>query len=174
MMNVPYLSLLLLVPLLGALVIFAIQGDEAIVKRNARNMALATTLTTFIMSLFVWTLFDPSTAEFQLVENIPWIGDTISYHLGVDGISILFVILTTFLMPICVLASWKSIDTRVKEYMIAFLVLETLMIGVFTSLDLFLFYIFFEGGLIPMFLIIGVWGGANRVYASFKFFLYII
>ena len=172
MMNVPYLSLLLLVPLLGALVIFAIQGDEAIVKRNARNMALATTLTTFVMSLFVWSLFDPSTADFQLVENIPWISDTIRYHLGVDGISILFVLLTTFLMPICVLASWKSIDTRVKEYMIAFLVLETLMIGVFTSLDLFLFYIFFEGGLIPMFLIIGVWGGANRVYASFKFFLY--
>lgn len=172
MIYVPYLSLLLLVPLIGAVVIFAIQGEEEIVKRNARNMALATTLTTFILSLFVWRMFDPTTSDFQFVENLPWIGNTIRYHLGVDGISLLFVLLTTFLMPICILASWKAIDTRVKEYMIAFLVLETLMIGVFTSLDLFLFYIFFEGGLIPMFLIIGVWGGANRVYASFKFFLY--
>ena len=172
MLDVPYLSLLLLVPLLGALVILPIQGDAAIVKRNARNMALATTITTFLLSLFVWSLFDPTKADFQLVENVPWIGDTISYHLGVDGISLLFVLLTTFLMPICILASWKSIDTRVKEFMIAFLLLETLMIGVFTSLDLFLFYIFFEGGLIPMFLIIGIWGGANRFYASYKFFLY--
>jgi NADH-quinone oxidoreductase subunit M len=172
MLDIPYLSLLLLVPLLGALVILPIEGDAQIVKRNARNMALATTVTTFLLSLFVWTLFDPTKSEFQLVENVPWIGDTISYHLGVDGISLLFVLLTTFLMPICILASWKAIDTRVKEYMIAFLVLETLMIGVFTSLDLFLFYIFFEGGLIPMFLIIGIWGGANRFYASYKFFLY--
>ena len=172
MLDVPYLSLLLLVPLLGALVILPIQGDAQIVKRNARNMALATTVTTFLLSLFVWSLFDPTKADFQLVENVPWIGETISYHLGVDGISILFVLLTTFLMPICILASWRAIDTRVKEYMIAFLLLETLMIGVFTSLDLFLFYIFFEGGLIPMFLIIGIWGGANRFYASYKFFLY--
>jgi len=172
MVEVPYLSFLLLLPLIGAGIILLIQGDEEIVKRNARNMALITTLVTFVLSLFVWTGFDNETDAFQFVEHVPWVGDVMSYHLGVDGISILFVILTTFLMPICILASWKAIDTRVKEYMIAFLVLETLMIGVFTSLDIFLFYIFFEGGLIPMFLIIGVWGGARRVYASYKFFLY--
>ncbi len=107
-----------------------------------------------------------------MVEKHNWFGDTFTYHMGVDGISMLFVILTTFLMPLCILASWESIQDRVKEYMIAFLVLETLMIGVFCALDLVLFYVFFEAGLIPMFLIIGVWGGPRRVYASYKFFLY--
>jgi NADH-quinone oxidoreductase subunit M len=172
MVDVPYLSLLLIIPLAGVLIILPIRGDQAIVNRNARNMALIATLFNFVLSLVVWAQFDNSTADFQMVEKLPWIGDTVSYHLGVDGISVLFVMLTTFLMPICILASWNSVQDRVKEFMIAFLVLETLMIGVFVSLDLFLFYIFFEGGLIPMFLIIGIWGGARRVYASYKFFLY--
>ena len=116
--------------------------------------------------------FDPNIAGFQLEERREWLGGNITYHMGVDGISVLFIILTTFLMPICILASWESIANRVKEYMIAFLLLETLMLGVFGALDLVLFYLFFEGGLIPMFLIIGVWGGSGRVYASFKFFLF--
>ena len=172
MLDLPLLSLMLILPLLGAGIILLINGDEAIVQRNTRMVALWTTIFTFVLTLVAWGQFDVSSAEFQLVERYKWIGDDISFHLGVDGISVLFVVLTGFLMPICILASWKSIKTRVKEYMIALLVLETLMIGVFTSLDLFLFYIFFEGGLIPMFLIIGVWGGARRIYASFKFFLY--
>jgi NADH-quinone oxidoreductase subunit M len=172
MAEVPYLSLLLFIPLLGILFISIVRGEEKIVNRNVRNITLWVTVANLVLSLVVWNMFDNSTADFQFVEHAPWIGDGISYHLGVDGISILFVILTTFLMPICILASVGSIKTRVKEYMAAFLLLETLMIGVFTSLDLFLFYIFFEGGLIPMFLIIGIWGGAGRIYASFKFFLY--
>ena len=116
--------------------------------------------------------FDPKLAEFQFVEKHAWLAAGIGYHMGVDGISLPFVILTTALMPLCIIASWRPIQTRVREYMIAFLVLETLMIGTFSALDLVLFYLFFEGGLIPMFLIIGVWGGQRRVYASFKFFLY--
>ena len=121
---------------------------------------------------YIWAKFDGSIAGFQFVEQADWLGHGITYHMGVDGISMLFVVLTGGLMPFCILASWESIETRVAEYMIAFLVLETLMIGVFCALDLVLFYVFFEGGLIPMFLIIGVWGGKRRVYASFKFFLY--
>jgi NADH-quinone oxidoreductase subunit M len=135
-------------------------------------VALLTTVFTFILSLFIWIGFDKSYAGFQMVEKMPWLDSGISYHMGVDGISMLFVILTTFLMPLCILASWVSIESRVKEYMIAFLILETLMIGVFCALDMVLFYVFFEAGLIPMFIIIGVWGGKRRVYASFKFFLY--
>ncbi len=169
----PILSAITFLPLLGALFIFLIGSNDELAARNARFVALWTTLFTFVGSLiFIWGNFDPTTADFQLVEKRAWIGDTIKYHMGVDGISMLFVILTTFLMPICILASWTAITERVKEYMIAFLVLETLMIGVFCALDLVLFYLFFEGGLIPMFLIIGVWGGKRRVYASFKFFLY--
>jgi len=160
-------------PLLGAFFIFTmVQGDDAAAQRNARYVALYATLGTFALSLFLWWSFDPTTADFQFVEDRAWLGENIRYKMGVDGISVLFVVLTAFLMPICVLASWESISTRVKEYMIAFLVLETLMIGVFCALDLVLFYLFFEAGLIPMFLIIGVWGGKRRVYASFKFFLY--
>jgi NADH-quinone oxidoreductase subunit M len=140
-------------------------------KQNARWIALWTTLFTFALSLLIWINFDPNTPGFQFVEEREWLG-AIRYKMGVDGISMLFVVLTAFLMPICILASWEAIEERVKEYMIAFLVLETLMIGVFCALDLVLFYIFFEAGLIPMFIIIGVWGGGRRVYASFKFFLY--
>ena len=172
--NPPLLSLTILMPLFGALIIAWIRdADEQIVARNARNVALWTSMITFVLSLFLWIGFDTTTAEFQFVERRPWIdGYDISYYLGIDGISLLFVLLTTFLTPLCILASWESIKTRVKEYMIAFLVLETMMVGVFSSLDLVIFYLFFEGTLIPMFLIIGVWGGPGRVYATFKFFLY--
>ncbi|HEX2429968.1 MAG TPA: NADH-quinone oxidoreductase subunit M, partial [Aestuariivirgaceae bacterium] len=134
--------------------------------------ALWTTLVTLAVSLLLVLRFDPGSAEFQFVEKAPWLGAAIGYHMGVDGISLPFVILTTALMPFCIVASWKSITMRVREYMMAFLLLETLMVGTFSALDLVLFYLFFEGGLIPMFLIIGVWGGPRRVYASFKFFLY--
>ncbi len=168
----PLLSLVTFLPIVGALFIFAIRGEDETAVRNARFVALWTTFITFLLSLLIWVYFDPNTSDFQFVERHDWIGGAITYHMGVDGISMLFVILTTFLMPFCILASWQSVTVRVKEYMIAFLVLETLMIGVFCALDLVLFYLFFEGGLIPMFLIIGVWGGKRRIYASFKFFLY--
>jgi NADH-quinone oxidoreductase subunit M len=168
----PILSAIIFLPILGALFILAIRGDDEIAVRNARYVALWTTVINFLLSLVIWIEFDHSTHVFQFEERREWLGGAITYHLGVDGISMLFVILTTFLMPLCVLASWKAVETRVKEYMIAFLVLETLMIGVFCALDLVIFYLFFEGGLIPMFIIIGVWGGQRRVYASFKFFLY--
>jgi NADH-quinone oxidoreductase subunit M len=164
----PILSLVTFLPLAGALFI-AFLSREAL--GNIRYTALWTTLLTFAISLLIWLNFDPATPGFQFVEEREWMG-AIKYKMGVDGISMLFVILTTFLMPLCILASWEAIHDRVKEYMIAFLVLEALMIGVFCALDLVLFYLFFEGGLIPMFLIIGVWGGPRRVYASFKFFLY--
>lgn len=168
----PWLSVITFLPLVGALFIAIINGEKKIVDRNTRYVALWTTLGTFLTSALMLASFDPSIADFQFEEKREWLGDNITYHLGVDGISVLFIILTTFLMPICVIASWEAITDRVKEYMIAFLLLETLMIGVFCSLDLVLFYLFFEGGLIPMFLIIGVWGGPGRTYASFKFFLY--
>jgi NADH-quinone oxidoreductase subunit M len=168
----PILSITTFLPLVGALFIMALNGEDAAGKRNARWVALWTTLVTFGVSLILVWRFDGSSAEFQFVEKQPWLAGTINYHMGVDGISLPFVILTTGLMPICILASWRSIDTRVKDYMCAFLALETLMVGTFSALDLVLFYLFFEGGLIPMFLIIGVWGGPRRVYASFKFFLY--
>jgi NADH-quinone oxidoreductase subunit M len=166
----PILSLITFLPLVGVLPLLFL-GDDESSKRNARRIALYTTLFTFVISLLVWYAFNPATANYQFVEEYPWFG-AFKYKMGVDGISMLFVILTTFLMPLCILASWEAINDRVKEYMIAFLVLETLMIGVFCALDLVLFYIFFEAGLIPMFLIIGVWGGPRRVYASYKFFLY--
>ncbi|NDW06533.1 NADH-quinone oxidoreductase subunit M [Jiella pacifica] len=168
----PILSTVTFLPLVGALLILFIKDDNELARRNVRNVALLTTVFTFIVSLWVWINFDASDPGFQMVERSEWIGGSITYHMGVDGISMLFVILTTFLMPLCILASFESVKVRVKDYMIAFLVLETLVIGVFCALDLVLFYIFFEGGLIPMFLIIGVWGGKRRIYASYKFFLY--
>jgi NADH-quinone oxidoreductase subunit M len=171
MISWPILSVVTFLPIAGAVFIAFLNGDEAGV-RNARWVALWTTLVTFAISLILIWRFDPSTADFQFVEKRPWLGGAINYSMGVDGISLPFVVLTTALMPISILASWTSIQTRVREYMIAFLVLETLMVGTFCALDLVLFYLFFEGGLIPMFLIIGVWGGPRRVYASFKFFLY--
>ncbi len=168
----PVLSVTTFLPIAGALLLVLLRGDQDAVNRNARWIALWTTLVTFAVSLVLLWKFDPSSAEFQFVEKAKWLSGFASYQMGVDGISLPFVILTTALMPFCIAASWESIETRVKEYMIAFLVLETLMIGTFSALDLVLFYLFFEGGLIPMFLIIGVWGGPRRVYASFKFFLY--
>ncbi len=169
----PLLSLVTFLPLVGAGFIFLFaQGGDAQADRNAKSVAFMTTTLTFLISLVIWGNFDNGTADFQFTEQREWLGGGIDYRMGVDGISLLFVVLTAFLMPICILASWQSISTRVREYMIAFLLLETMMIGVFCALDFVLFYLFFEGGLIPMFLIIGVWGGARRVYSSFKFFLY--
>lgn len=166
--NAPLLSLVTFLPLVGVAFIAFLPRDAV---QNARYVALWTTLVTFAVSLLIWINFDTTAASFQFVEERPWLG-VFTYRMGVDGISMLFVILTTFLMPLCILASWESIESRVKEYMMAFLVMETLMVGVFCALDLVLFYLFFEASLIPMFIIIGVWGGPRRVYASFKFFLY--
>ncbi len=168
----PILSVTTFLPLVGALFLMLMRSNGEAENRNARWVALWTTLITFAVSLILVWRFNSGSAEFQFVEKRPWLGATTAYHMGVDGISLPFVILTTALMPLCIIASWRSIEQRVKEYMIAFLVLETLMVGTFCALDLVLFYLFFEGGLIPMFLIIGVWGGPRRVYASFKFFLY--
>ena len=165
------LSIITFIPLIGALVLaFFLRGDDAAAQANAKWVALITTSATFVVSIFLLAGFDPSNTGFQFVEEREWLMG-LKYKMGVDGISVLFVMLTTFLMPLTIAACWE-VKVRVKEYMIAFLVLETLMIGVFTALDLVLFYLFFEGGLIPMFLIIGIWGGKNRIYAAFKFFLY--
>lgn len=163
---------LLVLPLVGAAFILAQRGDEASVNSNARWAALIATVATFILALVAWGRFDPANPGFQMVETHAWVSDIIKFKLGVDGFSFPFVVLTAFLMPFCILASWTSVEKRVREYMVAFLILETLMIGVFVALDLVLFYLLFEAGLIPMFLIIGIWGGKRRVYASYKFFLY--
>ncbi len=168
----PILSTVTFLPLVGALLVLVIRGDDEVSRRNIYHVALWTTAVTFVLSLFIWANFDNANPGFQMVEQAPWLSGKIGYKMGVDGISMLFVILTTFLMPICIIASKLTVKKHFKEYMVAFLVLETLMIGVFCALDLVLFYVFFEGGLIPMFLIIGIWGGPRRVYASFKFFLY--
>jgi NADH-quinone oxidoreductase subunit M len=162
---------LLILPLLGALAVLVVRDDGEAGRNNIRMIALFATIATFLLSLVAWGRFDPANPNFQLVAETAWLSDTIRFKLGVDGFSMPFIMLTTFLMPFTILASWE-VDRRVKEYFVAFLVLESLMIGVFAALDLVLFYIFFEGGLIPMFLIIGVWGGKRRIYASFKFFLY--
>lgn len=168
----PILSAVTFLPLVGVALLLLTREDSPYGRRNILNVSLLTTVFTFVLSLFIWVGFDYSNPGFQMVEKHEWLGTGIAYHLGVDGISMLFVILTTFLMPFCILASWTSIEKRLKEYMIAFLILEVFMVGVFVSLDIVLFYVFFEAGLIPMFLIIGVWGGKDRVYASYKFFLY--
>ena len=171
----PLISLVTFLPLIGAGFIMTTRGDDEIVARNARNIALSTSIIVFLLSIVLWVDFDPSTAAFQFVEKAQWIrigGFVIGYHMGIDGISLFFVLLSTLLTVLCVAASWQSVHAQVKEYMIAFLVLETLMVGMFCALDFVLFYVFFEGVLIPMFLIIGVWGGPRRVYAAFKFFLY--
>jgi NADH-quinone oxidoreductase subunit M len=171
----PLLSLVTFLPLVGAGFIMTTRGDDEIVARNARNIALSTSLIVFVLSLVLWIDFDPATAAFQFVEKARWIrigGFEINYHMGIDGISLFFVLLSTLLTVLCVAASWHSVHGQVKEYMIAFLVLETLMVGMFCALDFIVFYVFFEGVLIPMFLIIGIWGGPRRVYAAFKFFLY--
>lgn len=168
----PILSVTTFLPLVGALIVYLSRGDDEAAKRNSRWIALWTTLITFAVSVILVMRFDPANADFQFVEKANWLATGITYHMGIDGISLPLVILTTAIMPFCIIASWKAITNRVREYMMAFLILETLMVGTFSALDLVLFYLFFEGGLIPMFLIIGVWGGPRRVYASFKFFLY--
>jgi NADH-quinone oxidoreductase subunit M len=173
MIEFPILSLMTFLPLVGALFIFNIRGEKEIIARNSKYAALYTSIFTFALSVYMFARFNGDTADFQYVEKYEWLPHlNISYHMGVDGISVFFVLLSAFLTPVCILASWNSITDRVKEYMIAFLVLETFMIGTFCALDALLFYVFFEGVLIPMFLIIGVWGGPRRIYSAFKFFLY--
>jgi NADH-quinone oxidoreductase subunit M len=173
MVEWPLLSLVIFLPLVGAGFILFVRGEAADVARNARWAALWASLATFLLSLMLWIGFDSTTGDFQFVEERQWIPALdIGYRVGVDGISLLFILLSTLLTPLCILASWTVIRDRVKEYMIAFLVLETMMVGMFAALDIIVFYVFFEGVLIPMFIIIGVWGGPRRVYAAFKFFLY--
>ena len=163
------LSLLILLPMVGVAWIYLFSPDEGTAKR----VALITTVFTFLLSLLLWVAFNPATSGFQYEESYAWFpGYHIGYHLGIDGISLFMVLLTTFLMPLCILCSWKSVTFRVSEFMMAFLILETFVIGVFCALDMMLFYIFFEGMLIPMYLIIGIWGGDRRIYAAYKFFLY--
>jgi NADH-quinone oxidoreductase subunit M len=169
----PVLTLITWLPLLGGLVILSIRGDEETVAVNARWTALWTSLIVLALSLVLWARYDQADPGFQFVESVVWLPDWgITYRMGVDGISVLFVLLSTVLTPICILASWESITVRVREYMLAFLILETMMVGMFCALDFLVFYMFFEGVLIPMYLIIGVWGGPRRVYAAIKFFLY--
>ncbi|HUH04649.1 MAG TPA: NADH-quinone oxidoreductase subunit M [Kofleriaceae bacterium] len=171
----PLLSLVTFLPLVGVAFIMLARGEEAVVARNARNIALSTSLIVFALSILLWIGFDPDTAAFQFVEKARWVsigGFAINYHMGIDGISLFFVLLSTLLTVLCVGASWTTVHSQVKEYMISFLVLETMMVGIFCALDFVLFYVFFEGVLVPMFLIIGMWGGPRRIYAAFKFFLY--
>jgi NADH-quinone oxidoreductase subunit M len=169
----PLLSLLTFLPLVGVAIILSVRGDEATIASNARWTALWTSLVVFVLSLVLWQKFDRSNGGFQFVESLAWMPEVgLNYKMGVDGISVLFVLLSTALTPICILASWESITSRVRDYMVAFLVLETMMIGSFCALDFLVFYMFFEAVLIPMYLIIGIWGGPRRVYSAFKFFLY--
>ena len=169
-MNFPILSTLIFLPLIGSLFIFLSKGEKN--NNSAIYISLFTSLATFLLSLFLWFSLDLKSSNFQFLEEKKWINDFIKFKLGVDGISILFIVLTTFITPICIISCINSVKQRVKEFLIAILILETFMIGVFCSLDLVIFYLFFEAGLIPMFLIIGVWGGSKRVYSAFKFFLF--
>ena len=169
----PLLTILTFLPLFGALFLLMIRGEDEVVAQNSRHVSLWVTGFTFLVSLTLLVGFDPEMSGYQFEEKAEWLpGTGVGYHMGVDGISMPFVLLSTFLTPLSILASWRSIRVRVREYMIAFLVLETMMVGMFASLDMLMFYLFFEAVLIPMFIIIGVWGGARRVYAAFKFFLY--
>ena len=170
----PLLSLATFLPLVGAAFVLLTRGDnEEALARNTRYVALWTSFVVLVVVLLIWAAFDTTTAEFQFVERAPWIpAFGIEFHLGIDGISLFLIVLTAFLVPVCILCSWDSIRTRVREYMIAFLVMESFIIGVFCALDFVLFYLFFEAMLIPMFLIIGIWGGPRRIYSAFKFFLY--
>ncbi len=170
-MNFPILSSLILLPIIGALFIFFSKSNNK-KYQSSKYVALFISLANLILSIYLWYIFDINISEFQFVENRKWISGFINYKIGVDGISILFIILTTFITPLCIISVNSTITNRLKEFLIAILLMETLMIGVFCSLDLVIFYLFFEGGLIPMFLIIGIWGGERRVYSAFKFFLY--
>ena len=171
-MTFPILTTIVLLPVAAALWVLLAPGSDDRRATNARITALVVTLLELALGVVLWLSFDTSTAAFQFVERADLFAPFLSWHLGIDGIALMLIVLSTFLMPFCILASWTSIQTRVPEYMAAFLLMETLMIGVFAAQDLFLFYLFFEGGLIPMYLIIGIWGGARRIYASYKFFLY--
>jgi len=171
-MNFPILSAIIFIPLIGALFILVTKEEQKAVVKNSKYVAIFSSLTNFFLSIFLWYSFDTSTSEFQFVEEKNWMEGFINFQLGIDGISILFILLTTFIAPICIFSGINSIRFKLKEFLIAILVMETLMLGVFCSLDLVIFYLFFEGGLIPMFLIIGIWGGPKRVYSAFKFFLF--
>ena len=171
-MNFPILSAIIFIPLIGSLFILITKGSQKSVERNSKYVAIFSSIVNFFLSLFLWFSFDNSTSNFQFIEERNWIDNFISFKLGIDGISILFILLTTFITPICIFSVIQSVKFKLKEFLIAILVLETLMLGVFCSLDLVIFYLFFEGGLIPMFLIIGIWGGPKRVYSAFKFFLF--
>ena len=171
-MNFPILSSLILLPLIGALFLLFIKNKNPKDNNTTKYVALFTTLVNFIISIYLWYIFDASTSDFQFIEDKQWLKGFVNYKVGIDGISMLFIILTTLITPLCIISVNNTIKTRLKDFLIAILILESLMIGVFCSLDLFVFYLFFEGGLIPMFLIIGIWGGSRRVYSAFKFFLF--
>ena len=168
-MNFPILSTIIFLPLLASLFIFLSRNEN---NKSAIYVSLFSTIANFFLALFLWYSFDKNYNGFQFIEESDWISGFIKFKLGIDGISVLFIVLTAFITPICIISCVNSINVRVKEFLIAILILETFMLGVFCSLDLIIFYLFFEAGLIPMFLIIGVWGGARRVYSAFKFFLY--
>ena len=171
-MNFPILSSLILLPTIGTLFILITRSSDKSNYRSAKYVALFTSFANFIISIYLWYIFDPNIADFQFVENRVWLKGFINYKVGIDGISILFIILTTLISSLCIVSVSKTINVKLKEFLIAILLMESLMIGVFCSLDLVIFYLFFEGGLIPMFLIIGIWGGPRRVYSAFKFFLF--
>ncbi len=171
-MNFPILSFITFFPLLGAVCIFAIQEKKTDYIKNSKNVAIFASVLNFVLSLYLWFNFDNTHSGFQFVEEYEWLKGFINFKFGIDGISIIFILLTTFIAPICIFSGINSISFRIKEFLILILLMETLMIGVFCSLDLVIFYLFFEGGLIPMFLLIGIWGGEKRVYSAFKFFLF--
>ncbi len=167
-MNFPILSAIIFIPLIGALFILVTKGTQKNVEKNSKYVAIFSSLANFLLSLFLWYSFDTTISDFQFTEEKNWIGGFIKFRLGIDGISILFILLTTFITPICIFSGIHSINFKIKEFLIAILVMETLMLGVFCSLDLVIFYLFFEGGLIPMFLIIGIWGGAKKSLLCFQ------
>ena len=169
-MNFPILSSLILLPTIGAIFLLFFKDKDN--SNTIKYVALFTTFVNFLISVYLWILFDPTISDFQFIEEKKWLTGFINFKLGVDGISILFILLTTLITPLCIISVNNSIKVRICDFLIAILVMESLMIGVFCSLDLFVFYLFFEAGLIPMFLIIGIWGGSRRVYSAFKFFLY--
>ena len=170
-MNFPIISALILLPTIGSLfLIFSKSNDQS--NSTIKYVALFTSIVNFLLSIYLWFLFDETTSAFQFVEDREWLIGIVNYKVGVDGISILFVILTTFITPLCIISVNNSVKKRLRDFLIAILIMESFMIGVFCSLDLVIFYLFFEAGLIPMFLIIGIWGGPKRVYSAFKFFLY--
>ena len=171
-MNFPILSAIIFIPFVGAFFIFLTKGSNENIEKNSKYIAIFSSLVNFFLAIFLWYLFDPTISEFQFIEKRVWIKNFINFQIGVDGISILFIVLTTLITPICILSAINSIKFKIKDFLIALLLMETLMIGVFCSLDLVIFYLFFEAGLIPMFLIIGIWGGSRRVYSAFKFFLF--